>query len=84
MAKRIEGAYDFSGYTFTTYADGATWELTAGEDFTVQPGTIVGRARKWAHDEGLDVETKVIDETPKTPARVAMRFRTRSGIRAVS
>lgn len=75
MAKRIEGAYDFSRYNFTTYSDGATWELSAGEDFTVTPETIVSNARKWAAAEGLDVDTKLIEGEP---ARVALRFRKRS------
>ena len=83
MAKRIEGPYDFSRYGFTTYADGATWELAAGEDFTVQPGSLVAAARRWAAAEGLEVETKIKDETPKTPAVVAVRFRKPARLRSV-
>jgi len=83
MAKRIEGPYDFSRYGFTTYADGATWELAAGEDFTVQPGSLVAAARRWAAAEGLDVETKIKEETPKAPAVVAIRFRKPQRLHAV-
>jgi hypothetical protein len=76
MARRIEGPYDFSRYNFATYADGATWELDEGSDFTVTIGTIVSNARRWAATEGLEVDTKVIESTKKgTPNRVALRFR---------
>lgn len=84
MAKRIEGPYDFSRYGFSTYADGATWELTAGEDFVVTPGTMVQNARKWASSEGLEADVKLVDEKPGSPAVVAVRFRKRPSIRAVN
>jgi hypothetical protein len=74
MAKRIEGPYDFSRYNFATYADGATWELTEGEDFAVKPDSVVNAARRWAEHEGLEVEAKKIEATPKVAARVALRF----------
>lgn len=83
MAKRIEGPYDFSRYSFSTYNDGATWELTEGEDFTVKPDSIVANARKFAQDEGLEVQTRIIDATPRSPARVAIRFRDRHTLRSV-
>lgn len=84
MARRIEGPYDFSRYNFTTYADGATWELTSGEDFVVSPGTVIANARRWADREGLEVDTKMIDPIQGEPSRVAVRFRKRPAIRAVN
>lgn len=75
MAKRIEGPYDFSSYSFSTYSDGATWELTEGEDFGVRPKSLLDAARKWAKAEGLEIETKLIDATSSRPAIVALRFR---------
>lgn len=75
MAKRIEGPYDFSRYNFATYADGATWELEEGADFEVTPGTIISNARRWAASEGLDVDVKLLEASPKDPTRVALRFR---------
>lgn len=84
MAKRIEGPYDFSRYNFGVFADGATWELTSGEDFAVSPATIISNARKWAANEGLDVDAKLIEGQSGTPAAVALRFRKRPGIRAVN
>lgn len=82
MAKRIEGPYDFSPYNFSTYADGATWELTHGEDFNVTPSTLTGVARKWALAEGLDIEYKYINGNQAEPPRVALRFRKASAKRA--
>jgi hypothetical protein len=71
MARRIEGPYDFSNHSFNTYADGATWELTEGEDFDVKPSLLARRARQWARNEGVGAETKVIDGQPGV---VAIRF----------
>ena len=81
MAKRIEGPYDFSEHSFNTYADGATWELTHGEDFDVKPSVIALRAKRWARGEGLGVQTKIIDgETPV----VALRFTRVGTLRTVA
>lgn len=74
MAKRIEGPYDFSDYSFQTYADGATWELVKDEDFSITSKSLTAAARKWATQEGLKVEIKRIDATPHTPEIVALRF----------
>lgn len=74
MAKRIEGPYDFSKHSFNVYADGATWELVAGEDFHIKPTSLASAARQWAREEGLGVETKILDVRPKSPAVVAVRF----------
>jgi hypothetical protein len=71
MARRIEGPYDFSRHSFNTYADGATWELTEGEDFTIKPYTLTAAARQWGREEGIGVETKIVDQVP---AIVAIRF----------
>ena len=75
MAKRIEGPYDFSHYSFSTYSDGATWELTQGEDFGVQPKSLADAARRWARDEGLEVDLKYMEPTSGRPGIVALRFR---------
>jgi hypothetical protein len=83
MAKRIEGPYDFSNYSFQTYADGATWELTKGEDFNITAKSLAAAARRWARDEGLNVEVKQIDSTPRTPEIVAVRFRRVSKLQPV-
>jgi len=74
MAKRIEGPYDFSDHQFMKYADGATWELSEGEDFIEKPTVIRSRARRWARSEGLNIEDRIIPATPKAPAVVALRF----------
>ena len=74
MAKRIEGPYDFSDHQFMTYADGATWELTEGEDFAEKPSVIRSRARRWARAEGLNIEDRIIPATPKARAVLALRF----------
>ena len=71
MAKRIEGPYDFSRHGFNEYADGATWELTEGEDFHIKPASLSNAARAWAREEGLGVEVKVIESDPVV---VAVRF----------
>jgi len=80
MAQRIEGPYDFSRHGFQAYADGATWLLTEGEDFRIQPQSWVNAARAWARVEGLDVQLRINDgaeATPATegvPATIAVRF----------
>lgn len=74
MARRIEGPYDFSRYNFSRYADGATWELDEGDDFTVKPQSLTSAAREFARREGLNVEYKIIEATPQQPTRVAVRF----------
>jgi hypothetical protein len=71
VAKRIEGPYDFSKHSFQKYADGATWELTEGEDFSIQPSSIAAAARAWARQEDLSVEVRVMEGEP---AVVAVRF----------
>jgi hypothetical protein len=78
MAQRIEGPYDFSKYGFMKYADGATWVLVKGEDYAVSSSTVRANARKWASEEGLDLDYKVIEETAEQPEQVALRFRSRS------
>jgi hypothetical protein len=80
MAKRIEGPYDFSEHSFNSYADGATWELTQGEDFDVKPSVLALRARRWARNEGIGAETKVIDGEPPV---VAVRFTRVGQLRAL-
>jgi hypothetical protein len=84
MAKRIEGPYDFSKKNFTTYADGAVWELFQGEDFHITPKSFAGAAREWAKREGLEVECKILDETPHSRAMVALRFRRPSAQKRVA
>lgn len=81
MAKRIEGPYDFSRYGFTKFADGATWELTHGEDFDVTAQTVANNARQWAAAEGLDVDMKIVEGSPGSEAMVALRFRKRQPLR---
>lgn len=75
MAERLEGPYDFSKHDFSRYADGATWVLTAEEDFAIKPNSLLAAARAWARKEGLEVEYKVIEGEPeKQPDKVAIRF----------
>lgn len=81
MAKRIEGPYDFSRKNFATYADGAVWELVHGEDFFINPKSMRSAAKEWANAEGLELESKIIEETPHAPAKVALRFRRKSAIK---
>jgi hypothetical protein len=83
MAKRIEGPYDFSKHNFGTYSDGATWELVEGEDFHIKPQSLLNAARKWAREEGLEVEAKTFEGSPSFPARVAVRFKKSSGLKRV-
>lgn len=75
MAQRIEGPYDFSRYGFMKYADGATWVLTKGEDYDKRGETVLANARKWAKEEGLDLDYKLIEAGPHQPEQVALRFR---------
>lgn len=84
MAQRIEGPYDFSKYGFTRYSDGATWVLTKGDDYQVSGDAILANARKWARDEGLELDYKLIKAAQRDPEQVAVRFRKPTGIRAVS
>lgn len=83
MAQRIEGPYDFSKYGFIKYADGATWLLSKGEDYDVAGETVLANARKWAREEGLDLDYKLIEAAPRQPEQVAVRFR-RGNIRPIS
>lgn len=71
MAHRVEGPFDFSGYDFTQYADGAAWILTKGEDYHVTSKTLVVNARKWAREQGLHPQHRYIDGKPE---QVALRF----------
>lgn len=75
MAQRIEGPYDFSKYGFMKFADGATWVLTKGEDYESKGETVLSNARKWAREEGLDLDYKLIEAAPRQPEQVALRFR---------
>jgi hypothetical protein len=84
MAQRIEGPYDFSKYGFTKYADGATWLLSRGEDYDVSGESILANARKWAREEGLDLDYKLIKAASREPEQVAVRFRRQTAIRSVS
>ncbi len=83
MARRIEGPYDFSRYGFTKFNDGATWLLSKGEDYSVSGETLLANARRWARDEGLEVDYKLIEAGPREPEQVAVRFR-RTGLRSIS
>jgi len=85
MAQRIEGPYDFSKYDFSKYADGATWVLTQNEDYTVNGASILANARKWARDEGLELDYKLMKAAARDPEKVALRFRrVKSAMRTVS
>lgn len=75
MARRIEGPYDFSKYGFITYADGATWLLTKKEDYHVAGETVLANARKWARQEGLEIDYKLIEAESRQPEQIALRFR---------
>ena len=75
MAQRVEGPYDFSKYGFITYADGATWILTKGEDYEVKGNTVLANAREWARREGLEIDYKTIESEAHQPERIAIRFR---------
>jgi hypothetical protein len=75
MARRIEGPYDFSQYGFITYADGATWLLTKNEDYQVSGKTVLANARKWARQEGLEIDYKIVESESHKPEQIALRFR---------
>lgn len=75
MAQRIEGPYDFSRYGFMKYADGATWVLTKGEDYESKGETVLANARRWAREEGLELDYKLVEGSGRQPEQVAVRFR---------
>jgi hypothetical protein len=83
MAQRIEGPYDFSKYGFMKFADGATWVLTKGEDYETRGETVLSNARKWAREEGLELDYKLIEEAPRQAEQVAVRFR-RGNVRPIT
>lgn len=83
MAQRIEGPYDFSKYGFMKYADGATWVLVKGDDYDVSGQTVLANARKWAREEGLELDDKLVEAAPRQPEQVALRFR-RGNVRPIT
>ena len=44
-------------YDWATWSDGSTWELTKGEDFTVNIATMRTNARAFALKNNLKVKT---------------------------
>jgi hypothetical protein len=83
VAQRIEGPYDFSKYGFMKYADGATWVLTKDDDYDVSGETVLANARKWAREEGLELDYKLLETAPRQPEQVALRFR-RGNVRPIT
>jgi hypothetical protein len=49
-------------YDWSSWSDGSTWELTAGQDFKVNVATMRTNARSFAMKNNLKVKTALIDD----------------------
>ncbi len=64
MARRLD---EFPGaaarrYPWEQWLNGEVWQLSAGEDFTSKPGTVVQSARARARRMGGGLRTRLLHE----------------------